>query len=167
MVSALRSCPDATTLKLTTETEFALDLEFRLFLQPLPALVACLTRSRLLSQAWYLIESEFSNDELDLDRAADFCGISKNRLNLRVRELSLFTFHALLLRYRLFQSTARMADREYALTEIAFDCGFGTLRSFERAVKQILGASPTHIRDILLKEQTPRNHEYVLVDRIP
>jgi two-component system response regulator YesN len=93
-----------------------------------------------------LIEGAYSDSSLDLDMAARISGISKNHLNILLRQTTAFTFHQLLTRYRLLRATAMMLRKNYSLDEIALQNGFGSLVTFERNFRCIIGDTPRRFR---------------------
>src|SRR5438270_1476200 len=98
--------------------------EKKLFQQPLPGLITKLGYSRRLGRAWQLIERDYTDPSLDLERAAKVSGVSKNHLNVLLRETTGFTFYQLLIRYRLSRALNMMKLRNYSLLEIALENGF-------------------------------------------
>jgi two-component system, response regulator YesN len=122
------------------------EIETELFLQPLSNLVAKLNYSRRLERCWKLIEVNYSDSNLDLEKAAKVSGISKNHLNILLRKTTAFTFHQLLTRYRLLRAMAMIMTRNYSLAEIAVQNGFGSLVAFQRNFQSILGDTPRRFR---------------------
>ncbi len=124
------------------------EIEGRLLLQPLCSLKARLSHSRRLERAWLLIQRDYTDVNLSLMKAARMSGISKNHLNVRCRQASSFTFHQLLTRYRLSQAIVRMKAKNDSLLEIALESGFGSLSSFQRNFRSVMGVSPGNFRRI-------------------
>ncbi len=122
------------------------EIESKLFMHMLSDLIAKLSRSRQLDRCWKLIEEDYSDSNLNLEEAARLSGISRNHLNHRLRQMTSFTFHQLLTRYRLLRVVAMMADENYSLLEIALENGFGSLRSFQRNFRTIVGESAQRFR---------------------
>jgi AraC-like DNA-binding protein len=118
-------------------------LEIRLFLQPLSDLVSKMAGDRRLARTWLLVKNDYADPRLSLNRAARAAGASKNHLNLLMRNSVSLTFHQFLLRYRVFMAAVLIGttDRRNTL-EIALSTGFGTLRSFEKNFRRLLGCSP-------------------------
>lgn len=121
-------------------------IETEIFLQPLSDLVAKLSYSRRLERCWKLIEENYSDSNLDLEKAAKVSGISKNHLNTLLRQTTAFTFHQLLTRYRLLRATAMIMTKNYSLIEIALQNGFGSSVAFERNFRSIIGEPPQRFR---------------------
>lgn len=126
----------------------AQELELKLFCQPLSTLVTKMRYFRRLERAWKLIETDYANAGLDLETAARSSGVSKNHLNVLLRQTTSFTFHQLLTRYRLFQAIRMMQDRNHSMLAIALQNGFGSLNSFQRNFRTLLRATPKQFKKI-------------------
>ena len=122
------------------------EIETEIFLQPLSNLVAKLSYSRRLERCWKLIEDNYSDSNLDLEKAAKVSGISKNHLNILLRRTTAFTFHQLLTRYRLLRATTMIMTKNYSLMEIALQTGFGSSVTFERNFQSTIGDTPQRFR---------------------
>jgi AraC-like DNA-binding protein len=94
-------------------------IEKKLFLQPLSQMITELSYLRRLERAWQLIERDYANPNLSLGKAALASGVSKNHLNVLFRQTTGFTFHQLLVRYRLLMASSMMRVKNYSLLEIA------------------------------------------------
>ncbi|HJP95843.1 MAG TPA: AraC family transcriptional regulator [Candidatus Saccharimonadales bacterium] len=124
------------------------EIENMLFHQPLQDLVENLGYYRRLDRTWHFIEREYADPNLRLEKAAQASGISKNHLNVLLRRTTGFTFHQLLIRYRLLQALRRMRARNYSLFEIALESGFSSSSVFGRNFRSLLGTTPKEIRGI-------------------
>lgn len=123
------------------------ETERRIFGSVLTDLVAKLAFWRRLESVWRAIEDEHRAERgLSLEEAAFRSGIDKNHLNTLLRKATGFTFHQLLVRYRLLRSIHLMRRRDYTLLEVSLRSGFGSLSSFERNFKKILGRTPRKFR---------------------
>jgi AraC-like DNA-binding protein len=119
------------------------DLEARLFSERLADLGARLTADSRLARVWSLIRTEYADPDLTLAKAARAAGASKNHLNVLLRGSTGFTFHQLLLRYRLLIAADSMkASAESNSLETPLTAGFGTLRAFEKSFRRFIGCSP-------------------------
>lgn len=123
------------------------EIEEKLFLQPLPRLTKKLGYSRRLERAWQLIEKDYTDPALGLERAAKVSGISKNHLNFRLRQTTGFTFYQLLIRHRLLRAIDMMKSRNYSLLEIVLENGFRSLNTFERNFRSLIGVTPREFRN--------------------
>ena len=122
-------------------------IENQLFQQPLADLGAKLSYFRSLERIWKLIEKDYADSDLDLEKAVRVSGISKNHLNVMMRREIGFTFYQLLIRYRLFQALTMMRSRNYSLLEIVIETGFGSLSAFERSFRKVVGLTPSEFRN--------------------
>lgn len=124
------------------------EIERKLFLQPLSDLIAKLSYIRRLERVWKLIEQDYTDSDLSLQKAARASGISKNHLNFLFRQTTTFTFHQLVIRYRLLRAIIMMRTRNYSLLEIALQNGFGSLTTFERNFRNVMKDTPKRFRKI-------------------
>jgi AraC-like DNA-binding protein len=122
-------------------------IESTLFLQPLADLVAKLSYFRRLERTWKLIEKDYADSGLRLEKAARVSGISKNHLNVMMRRATGFTFYQLLIRYRLLRAITMMRSRNYSLLEIVLETGFGSLSTFEKNFRSVIGITPKEFRN--------------------
>jgi AraC-like DNA-binding protein len=126
-------------------------VEKKLFSQQLSSLIAALKPDRRLERAYSVIAENYSDSTLNLDRVAKAAGVSRNHLNLLLRLTTGFTFHQLLVRYRLFKAVHGMSRRNRRTAiDLALEVGFGSLWAFERNFRKILGASPTYFQNVTL-----------------
>jgi AraC-like DNA-binding protein len=130
-----------------------LEIEKTLFLESLTNLIARLAYIRRLERMWQLIENDYADPELTLEKAAMASGVNKNHLNVLLRQTTTFTFHQLLTRYRLLKAVGMMSAKNYNLLEIALHNGFGSLNTFERNFRCLLGTTP---KDFKAQSRPPR-----------
>ena len=121
-------------------------IEQELFLQPLASLVVRLSYDGRLERAWQRIESDYGDSDLTLDQVAASSGASRNHLNVLFRRTVNFTFHQLLVRYRLARALEMMNAKNHNILHIALESGFGSINTFERNCRVVLGATPRDIR---------------------
>ena len=119
-----------------------LEIEKTLFLESLTNLIARLVYIRRLERMWQLIENDYADPALTLEKAALASGINKNHLNVLLRQTTTFTCHQLLTRYRVLKAVGMMSAKDYNLLEIALHNGFGSLNTFERNFRCLLGTTP-------------------------
>jgi AraC-like DNA-binding protein len=123
------------------------EIESRLFLQPLSGVVVKLNYFRRLERAWQLIERNYTDPELSLEIAAKASGANKNHLNVLFRQTTSFTFHQLLIRYRLLKAIEIMKVKNHSMLEIASRTGFGSLNTFERNFRKLIGTPPKRFKN--------------------
>jgi two-component system response regulator YesN len=130
------------------------EVEEKLFLQPLSAMVAKLCYFRRLERAWRLIESDFARPDTTLQKAAIVSRANKNHLNVLLRKATGLTFHQLLTRYRVLKAISMMLDKNYSFLEISTEVGFGSLNTFERDFRQLIGVTPRSFKSYHLFGKT-------------
>lgn len=123
------------------------EVEIKLFLQPLTDLIAKLSYFRRLERMWQLIENNYADTSLTLEKVASVTGINKNRLNILLRRATGFTFLQLLNRYRLLKAISMMMAKNYNLLEIAIHNGFNSLTTFERNFHSYIGTTPRDFKN--------------------
>ena len=122
------------------------EIEKKLFLQPLPYVIAKLNYIRRLERTWQLIERDYADPDLRLEIAAKASGVNKNHLNALFRKTAGFTFYQFLIRYRMLKAITMMNTKNYSLLEIALQNGFGSLTTFERSFRKLIGTTPKEFR---------------------
>ena len=122
------------------------DIENKLFQKPLQDLVKNLSYFRRLERAWQCIQQDYKDPNLRLEKAAKLSGISKNHLNVLLRQTTGFTFYQLLIRYRLFQAITRVSIKNYSLVEITLNSGFSSPSVFERNFRSVFGITSREFR---------------------
>lgn len=85
-------------------------------------------------------------EPVSLDDLADHCGISKYYLAHSIKDATGSTVLDFLMLYRLSIACSRLRNGEGTVTEIAFDCGFNNLRSFNRMFRKYYYVTPTEYR---------------------
>lgn len=89
--------------------------------------------------------------ELSIKMLADISGIQQHRLRKIINQsLGYKNFRDFLNSYRLKEAQALLIDPvhfETPITEIAFDCGFNSIPSFNRVFKVELGLTPSEFRE--------------------
>jgi AraC-like DNA-binding protein len=110
-----------------------------------PAEVKARDRRRAVEAAHW-IEAN-SHQEINLDATANQAGISPfHFLRLFAKVLGV-TPHQYLLRSRLRHAARLLTDEDTAITDIAFDVGFGDLSNFVRTFHRAAGVSPSAFRE--------------------
>ncbi len=96
--------------------------------------------------------SEHYADPISLDEIADYCGYSKYYFAHCIKEVTGSTFLDFLMMYRLSLACTRLRDGDGSITEIAFDCGFNNLRSFNRSFRKYYNTTPSEYRKKVMEE---------------
>ena len=90
----------------------------------------------------------FLDPELTLPSLSTKCGMTEYRMRKLINEhLGFSNFPSFLNTYRIDEAKQQLAQSDKAITTIAFDCGFKTLSTFNRAFKKIEGVTPTMFRE--------------------
>lgn len=100
---------------------------------------------RRISAALRWIEAR-SDEPLTLLEIAREAAMSPYHFLRSFRTSVGMTPHQYLLRTRLHRAAIALRRSEAPVAEIAFDCGFGDLSTFNRRFKRMMGASPTAYR---------------------
>ncbi|WP_371425615.1 helix-turn-helix domain-containing protein [Tardiphaga sp.] len=87
-----------------------------------------------------------ASDEIDLDAAARQAGLSPFHFLRLFRNVLGVTPHQYLVRARLRRAANLLAENDRAITDIAFDVGFGDLSNFVRSFHRAAGVSPRAFR---------------------
>jgi AraC-like DNA-binding protein len=109
-----------------------------------PATPTARDRRRAVEAALWI--DERSTDAVDLEQAAHAAGLSAfHFLRLFANVLGV-TPHQYLVRSRLRHAARLLADEERAITDVAYDVGFGDLSNFVRTFRRAAGVSPGGFR---------------------
>jgi AraC-like DNA-binding protein len=73
--------------------------------------------------------------------------MSKAYFSRFFKRISGMTFSEYLNHIRVNRAIDLIRNRDLSMTEIAMDCGFGTIRNFNRVFRQITGYSPRDLPD--------------------
>ncbi|SDI55817.1 MULTISPECIES: helix-turn-helix transcriptional regulator [Bradyrhizobium] len=101
-----------------------------------------------------------SHQAIGLEDAADQAGISPFHFLRLFADTLGVTPHQYLVRSRLRHAARRLADDDSAITDIAYDVGFGDLSNFVRTFHRAAGASPLRFR------QASRGMRKILQERL-
>ena len=89
---------------------------------------------------------ENSHGEIDLEQAARQAGLSPFHFLRLFSNVLGVTPHQYLVRSRLRHAARLLTDDDIAITDIAYDVGFGDLSNFVRTFHRAAGVSPTKFR---------------------
>lgn len=86
---------------------------------------------------------EHYTENLRLADMAHALGYEEHYLSRIINSLFHKSFTSLVNEYRIFHARQRLSENsELSLAELAFECGFGSLRNFNRAYRAVVGRSP-------------------------
>jgi len=108
--------------------------------------VTAMARDRRRAVETALWIDAHSHRPIGLEDAADQAGISPFHFLRLFSEVLGVTPHQYLVRSRLRHAARRLADDDSAITDIAYDVGFGDLSNFVRTFHRAAGASPLRFR---------------------
>ena len=96
--------------------------------------------------------------DLNLGRLAQHCGVAPKLMSAVLNQHMDTTFNDFLNGYRVRAVKERMlqpASRELTIAGLAYECGFNSLPTFQRAFKTIAGMSPKEYLavNVLVAEQ--------------
>jgi AraC-like DNA-binding protein len=126
-----------------------------------PAAPSARDRRRAVEAALWIDDN--SRAEIDLEQAARQAGLSPFYFLRLFRSVLGVTPHQYLVRSRLRHAARMLADEELAVTDIAYEVGFGDLSNFVRTFHRAAGVSPSKFRQAskgqrkILQEQLALN----------
>jgi LacI family transcriptional regulator len=100
----------------------------------------------LVKKALHCMKKNLSETTLDARKVANECGVSLRLLYREFDKDLRSTPMECLLKMRLRESKELLAKSDKKIEEVAELCGFGSLRSFQRAFQRKIGLPPTHWR---------------------
>ncbi len=102
-----------------------------------------------INQTTKFIADNFDKD-ISLDSIAKFYGYSYNYMSMMFNTTFKAPFNQVLNTFRLKKAEDLLISTQKTIIDIAFSCGFKSLRSFNRNYQQYFGLSPSEFRKSLL-----------------
>jgi len=99
-----------------------------------------------LERVFSFIYEHYDDPKITLDNASDAACQSKFHFSRFFRERTGMTFHTYLSRLRVNRVQELLCKTNLAITEIAYNCGFTSLKTFNRVFKKYTGVSPSSFR---------------------
>ena len=99
----------------------------------------------ILTKCSEYIRAHYAEPTL-LAEAAGYCGFSKYYFAHYFKEITGLTFYEYLTGYRMQMAVAALQNSETGISEIALNCGFSNVRSFNRVFKAAFGTTPSKYR---------------------
>ena len=96
--------------------------------------------------------SQNCTQPLTLDDAAGYMGVSKSHFAHLFKEYTNTTFVDFLTEERIKRAQALFSNPDTQIIDIAFDSGFSSISSFNRAFKKITGLSPSKYRQTMIQD---------------
>lgn len=112
------------------------------YLRQIPLAAGAGRHDSLLCQLLAYVEERF-RDDISLGSAAAAIGYSPNYLSRFFHAAIGMHFRRYLNQYRVQYACQLLEENAYSVTQIALECGFQNIRSFNRAFLEIMGYPPT------------------------
>lgn len=106
--------------------------------------------SKLMAEACLYI-SQNCAEPLTLDSVAHQLGISKSYFSHLFKDYTQMTFIDYLIRERINRAETLFLGPKKRILDIAIECGFSSISSFNRTFKKVKGISPTEFRDAMIQ----------------
>jgi len=100
----------------------------------------------ILERVFSFIFNNADNPDITLKDAADAAAMSKFYFTRFFKEQTGQTFHDFLSRLRTSASQEYLVESDLPITEIAYRCGFASLKTFNRIFKTYVNVSPSEYR---------------------
>ncbi len=98
--------------------------------------------------------SQNCTQPLTLETVADFMGVSKSHFAHLFKQYTNATFVDFLTEERVKRAQSLFLNQELQIIDIAYDSGFSSVSSFNRAFKKITGMTPTQFRESMRIQPT-------------
>ncbi|MDD3278939.1 MAG: AraC family transcriptional regulator [Lachnospiraceae bacterium] len=124
-------------------------LEKRFYEQKAPAdLISFKKHNKQFNKICGYITQNCAQD-LTLDQLAEYSGFSKYHFSRLFKEFTNTTFLNFLTTARLGKTMELLSDSTLAITDVAYQSGFGSLTTFNRIFRQYMGCTPSKYRNLL------------------
>lgn len=100
------------------------------------------THYHLIDSVNQLLEKDYP-EPLCLESVAQTLGFSKYYFAHKFKQITGMTFLDYLIRFRLQKARQLLSSKTLTITAIAFHCGFGSLRNFNRSFRQVYNMTPS------------------------
>ncbi|MDR3160166.1 MAG: AraC family transcriptional regulator [Spirochaetaceae bacterium] len=101
---------------------------------------------QILERVFSFVYSNYGNSGISLEQAARAAALSKYYFTRFFREQTGQTFHAYLSQVRIKRAKEYLTESDLPVAEIAYLCGFASLKTFYRLFKVLAGVSPSAYR---------------------
>ena len=99
-----------------------------------------------LERIFSFIHKNYTDPAISLKETADVAALSKFYFTRFFREHTGQTFHAYLTKLRIRRTEEYLSESDMTITDIAYQCGFASLKTFNRLFKAYTGTSPSYYR---------------------
>lgn len=110
-------------------------------------------RREILERLFLFIHENVDNPEITLEQAANAAALSKFYFTRYFKEWTGQTFHTYLVRLRISRVEEYLINSDLLITDIAYKCGFSSLKTFNRLFKTYTGISPSDYRTVKYRIQ--------------
>jgi transcriptional regulator GlxA family with amidase domain len=87
-------------------------------------------------------------DDITLDSLAAYAGFSRYTLSRMFRQHTGYTFTQCLSKRRVDMAMELLSGTKIPVTQVALQCGFNSIATFNRVFREIRGCTPTQYRVI-------------------
>jgi AraC-like DNA-binding protein len=101
---------------------------------------------QILERVFSFVHDNFCNPGITLEHAANAAALSKFHFARYFKQQTGQTFHAYLSRLRVNLVEEYLSESDLPITDIAYQCGFASLKTFNRLFKAYTGTSPSVYR---------------------
>ena len=98
------------------------------------------------------------HEQITLEEIAAVACMEKTAFSKAFRKKTGVTFTAFLRAFRVSKAAVRIELSDEPITDVAFSVGFGSLPSFERSFKRLVGCTPAAYRARFLHRLLPPGH---------
>jgi len=101
---------------------------------------------QMLERVFSFIHDNFCKSNITLEQVADAAALSKFYFSRYFKQQTGQTFYVYLSRLRVNRAEEYLAETYLPITDIAYSCGFYSLKTFNRVFKNYTGTSPSGYR---------------------
>ena len=101
---------------------------------------------QIMERGFSFVHDNFCDPDITLDQVADAAALSKFYFSRYFKQQTGQTFHAYLSRLRINQAEEYLSESDLPIIDIAYSCGFYSLKTFNRLFKYYIGTSPSGYR---------------------
>lgn len=99
-----------------------------------------------MRNAYEYIDSNYCDPDITLEKIASHIGISSCYLSRCFKMYSGYSLTEYINRKRIIKAEKLLKDNNKSITEISMECGYGSLRNFNRVYKSFVGKTPGEAR---------------------
>lgn len=111
----------------------------------------------ILERTLSYIYANYDNPEITLDSVSKIACLSKFYFSRFFRDRTGITFHTYLSRYRINRAQKLLSETDKTITDIVYECGFISQKTFNRLFKMYTSVSPSSYRINFLAKDSPKS----------